>query len=116
LIEKRKYIRLKAPIGVTYGLVKKSKRQRSHLTFLKDIGGGGIRIMAKEELRPGDLLEVEIQIPLLEDPIHAVGEVVWYEQFNDRDRQIREAGVRLMDIEPTDLHQILEYVHHIGIG
>ena len=108
MIERRKFIRLKAPIGVAYKLIPEAKAEKMRLSLVRDISGGGVRIMAKEPLRVGDLLELEIQIPHLEDAIRAVGEVVWFEK--------KEAGVRFRDIEPADLHHILEYVHTIGIG
>ena len=114
--ENRKYIRLQAPIGIIYTLIKKHKKPRATRSLVKDISGGGLRIMAKEELRSGELLEMEIQIPHLHDPICAIGEVVWFFYWKEKDRETREAGVRFRDIEPKDLHRILEYVHTIGIG
>ena len=116
MIEKRKFIRLKAPIGVAYKLVKKNVRPRTYASFSKDIGGGGVRIFVKEELRSGDLLELQIRIPHLEEPIRAIGEVMWYAVSKDRANETREAGVRFRDIDPGDLHAILEFVHTVGIG
>ncbi len=116
MIENRKFIRLQAPIGVVYKVSKKHKRQRAQLSHVKDMSGGGIKILAKEDLRHGDLLEIQIQIPHLEEAIHAMGEVVWFSHTKGRDREFREAGVRFRDIAPEDLHKILEYVHEIGIG
>ncbi len=101
---------------MTYTLIKKHKKQKVSRSLVKDIGGGGIRIMAKEDLRSGDLLELEIQIPHLEDLIRAIGEVVWFSHSKEKDRESREAGVRFRDIDAQDLHRILEYVHTIGIG
>lgn len=114
--ENRKYIRLKAPIGVVYKPIKKHKRQKAHLSLVRDISGGGLKIMSKEDLRSGDLLDMEIQVPHLEESIHAIGEVVWFSHTKEKDREIRQAGVRFRDIDAKDLHLILEYVHTIGIG
>ena len=116
MIEKRKFIRLNAAIGVTYKLIKKHKRQKELLSLVKDIGGGGIRIQAKEDLRPGDLLKVDIEIPHLSESIEAMGEVIWFSKTKDRGHEQKEAGVRFRDMDSTDLHKILEYVHSIGIG
>ena len=114
--ENRKYIRLQAPIGISYTSIKKHKKPGATRSLVKDISGGGLRIMAKEELMSGELLEMEIQIPHLQDSIHAIGEVVWYFSWKEKERETREAGVRFRDIEPEDLHRILEYVHTVGIG
>ena len=114
--ENRKHLRLQTSIGIIYTLVKKHKKPRATHSLVRDISGGGLRVIAKETLRSGELLEMEIQIPHLEDSIHAVGEVVWFFHWKEKDQEIREAGVRFRDIEPTDLHRILEYVYTIGIG
>lgn len=116
MLEKRKFIRLGAAIGVSYKVIKTHKRQKEALSLVKDIGGGGIRVIAKEDLRHGDLVDLKIQVPHLSEPLEAIGEVVWFSKAKDGDHEHREAGVRFRDIHPNDLHKILEYVHTIGIG
>ena len=119
MIEKRKYIRLHASIGVTYSVIKNIKKIRANkttLSLVKNLSGGGVRLQVKDDLRTGDLLDVEIQIPHLEDPVHAVAEVVWFSHLKNPDRQTREVGIRFRDIDAKDLHRILEFVHTVGIG
>ena len=116
MLEKRKFIRLAAAIGVTYKILKTHKRIKQALSLVKDIGGGGIRLLVKEDLRVGDLIRLEIQIPHLKEPIEAVGEVVWFSAQKDKDHERREAGAKFRDIDQKDLHKIFEYVHSIGIG
>ena len=114
--EKRKFVRLKTPIGISYSLVKKHKHPRRHLTFVNNIGGGGVSLIAKEDLRIGDLVKLEIQIPHLEETVDAVGEVIWFSFSRDTEHSAREAGIRFRDISAPDLNQVLEYVYTIGIG
>lgn len=116
MVEKRKYIRLIAPIGVTYQLLRKNRRQGTHKSLIRDLSGGGLSLVVYEEMRAGDLLELEIQVPHLEEPVPAVGEVVWYVHSKGMDREVREAGLRFRDIQAGELHHILEYVHAVGIG
>jgi hypothetical protein len=119
MIESRKYIRLRAPIGIVYRPIRKnSRRIKETLSLVINISGGGVSFIAKEELRQGDLLDLKIHIPHLEDPIQAVGEVVWFfaPSAKERDRRPCEAGVRFRDLATRDLNQLLEYVHTIGIG
>lgn len=106
--EKRKFTRLKAPLGAVYRRARKGVRKKDAVVFLKDISGGGISFATKEALRDGDLLELEIQIPHLEEPVTAVAEVVWCTEGR--------AGVRFCDIDPQALNKILNYVHAVGIG
>ena len=113
--QNRKFIRLAAPIGISYRLAR-LKRRKPSLSLIKDISGGGIRFIPKEDLREGDFIELEISIPHLKDPIEAIGEVMWFSKNKEHDRELREAGVRFRDIDAKDLHQVLEYVHTIGIG
>jgi c-di-GMP-binding flagellar brake protein YcgR len=115
MIDKRKYIRLNACIGASYR-VKKIKNKVETAVLVKNIGGGGLRLQVKEDFRAGDLLELEVQIPHLEQPIQTTAEVVWFSHFKSKDRDLKEAGVRFRDIDAKDLHHILEYVHAIGIG
>jgi hypothetical protein len=75
-----------------------------------------MRLIVNDDLRAGDLLQVEIQIPHLEDPVRATGEVVWYVHCKGTEREGREAGLKFRDIKPGELHHILEYVHAVGIG
>ena len=116
MIEKRKFVRLRAPIEIAYFPVKKHKHQRHHRTFLRDISGTGLSMIAKDDLRVGDLIKLEIHVPHLEDCLDAVGEVVWFSFSRDKEWVSREAGVRFRDISASDLKQILEYVYMIGIG
>ncbi len=108
MIEKRRFFRLQAPIGVHYQIVKKNKKPVSAPTLLRNISGGGVRLLTKGELRGGDVIDVKIQVPLVKQPIRSKAEVVWSHAM--------EAGVRFVDIRPGDLKEILEYVHHVGIG
>ncbi|MGH7198578.1 MAG: PilZ domain-containing protein [Candidatus Omnitrophota bacterium] len=116
MIERRKFIRLPAPIGISYKPLKKGRSGKPTVSFIRNIGGGGVRFVAKDELRPGDLLDIRIEIPNVTDPVRAVGEVVWYTESDDRRREAGEAGIKFREIDPKDLHRILEYVHAIGIG
>ena len=117
--ENRKYVRLQVPIGVVYRLIdKKAKNTKEVLTLAVNIGGGGISLVAKDNLRQGDLLAIQIHVPHHDDPIRAVGEVVWFygPQAPGKGRVGLEAGVRFCDIAPEDLKVILDYVHSVGIG
>lgn len=117
MIERRKFIRLQAPIGLTYRKAGSQKRDRATLiSLLKNIGGGGVRFIAREDLTEGDILELEIEIPNTDNAIRAEGEVVWFSHTQEKDRDVREAGIRFRSIQPKDLQRILDYVHTTGIG
>ena len=114
MLEKRKFIRLRAPLGVVYRVVRKNKRLKQQASFIKDIGGAGACLYCKEELRQGDLIQMEIQIPHLTEPIKATGEVAWTHLRPEH--EYHEVGVRFRDAAPKSLSLILEYVYAIAIG
>lgn len=116
MVEKRKFIRLKTPVKIVYTLIKKQKKQKAISSVTRDISAGGLRIVAKEPLRSGELIELEMFIPYLEESIKAVGEVVWCSGSREHPSETHEAGIRFRDIASRDLHCVLEYVHAIGIG
>jgi c-di-GMP-binding flagellar brake protein YcgR len=113
MIERRKFIRLQAPIGISYKPMKKGRAPKPTISLIRNIGGGGIRFVVREELRMGELIEMKIEIPNVTGPIRAVGEVIWFEGSADGSG---EAGIRFREIDAKDLHRILEYVHAVGIG
>ena len=112
--ENRKYIRLQAAIGLTYKKISGSAKHRPKPSIIRNISGGGLSFVAKEMFRAGDLLEIDVQIPHLSEPVRTVAEVVWVTSHPDK--QSHAVGVRFRDVEPGDLRAILEYVHTIGIG
>lgn len=112
--ENRRTIRLLAPIGLVYRRASKFSTAKGQPTLARDLSGGGVRFAARDALRRGELLEVELQIPHLEEPVRAVGEVVWFRDGGARG--VHEAALRFTDIEAGDLNRVLEYVHAVGIG
>ncbi len=116
LKEYRKYDRLNAPIGIAYGAAHKKKREEKARSVVRNISGGGVCFIVKEELRCGDLLELELEIPYLTEPISTFGEVVWISRLVSSEGAIYDAGVCFRDLKAKDLHAILEYVHSVGIG
>lgn len=114
MLEKRKFVRLKSPLRIHYRVIQKNKRSRPQESSLHDISGAGVRLCCKEELRHGDLLKLEIQIPHLDNAVEALGEVVWVAP--KLEHRHYEAGVRFRDVNPKDLNKILEYIYTVAIG
>jgi c-di-GMP-binding flagellar brake protein YcgR len=117
MIENRKFIRLRAPLPVEYRLIKKHKRQKSMTSMIHNISVGGLSLALKESARQGDIIEVSIGVPHLEDPVLVVGDVIWHRLAKDKDQHVfHQAGLRFRDVDPIDLHKILDYVYSVAIG
>jgi c-di-GMP-binding flagellar brake protein YcgR len=97
-------------------LLKKSRRQKALSSVIENISAGGLSLAIKEDLRVGELLELQIQVPPLEEAVYAVAEVVWFSLEQDKREEKRKAGVRFRDVESNDLKHLLEYILGIGIG
>lgn len=110
--ENRKFTRLREPMSVTYRAAGKSKTARVFTSCTLDISGGGMRIEAKNDLRCGDLLEIDLEIPGWGEPVEIIGEVIWYKA----DKQSKQAGILFRDIEPREHHAVLDYIYHVGIS
>ena len=116
MVENRKFIRLRAPLPVEYRLIKKHKRQKTFTSVIKNISVGGLRLVLKEEARHGDLMEVRIRVPYLQEPVLLLGDVVWSVGSKNKDNVICEAGIRFQDANPLELNKILDFVYSAAIG
>ena len=105
--ERRQFVRLDTRLDLTYTEVTGAAK---HQTVSKNIGGGGVCLFLEKELPVGTRLQVSIKIPGQEQPVNFLTEVIWCESYEvvgktQRHRAI-EAGVRIVEIAPTD-HQVL---------
>jgi len=112
--EHRKFIRLHAPIGLVYRYASRHKSRKARPTLVRNLSGGGVSFVVRDPLRAGEIVELELQIPNLSEPVRATGEVVWFRQAAGH--AAHEAAVRFTDVNPVDLNRILEYVYAVGIG
>lgn len=101
--EKRKFVRLKKCVDVTYVSLTTMRSPFSSLT--KDIGGGGICIYPRDAIKKGEVLELEMRLPG-EKPIFAVGKAAWIKGKPGKP----EAGIKFIAIEAKDKARIFEFV------
>ena len=116
MVENRKFIRLKAPLPAEYRMIKKHKRQKTHSTFIKNISIGGLSLILVEEARHGDLMQIHIRVPYLQDPVAVTGDVIWHSASRGNENTIHEAGVQFRDVNPVELHKVLDYIYSVAIG
>jgi len=101
--EKRKYIRIQAPIVVTYKLVGKSPGSATKKTISKNFSEGGIRLPIYEKLAVGAPLELHIETPFDTIPIVAVGQVVWSKALSVKQgREAYDIGVKFTQMQTFD--------------
>jgi len=99
--EKRKYIRIEAPVVVTYKLGGKGVASRKTVT--KDFSEGGIRFPVYEKLKIGTAIELYIETPFDTMPIAAAGQIVWTSALSTKEgREIYDVGVKFTKMQTFD--------------
>lgn len=111
LEERRDVVRAGQRAGVVYTVLPEHERQRG-VTF--DISGGGIGLVTQRVLAPWTELQVALQLPTREAPVHFIGQVVWSRAQETADRAQRTravlTGLRISEIAPDDQTELMEYV------
>ncbi|MBU1122594.1 MAG: PilZ domain-containing protein [Candidatus Omnitrophota bacterium] len=107
MIERRKFVRLKDSLKITYKGIGADSVEKGSL--IGDLGGGGVSIPVANRIKPGTILELEIYLPKREKPIVAVGEVVWLTVREDIQFPFL-VGVKFSSMDPFDRGNILNYI------
>ena len=108
LVERRKYIRLKTPVAVTYtipgtGVVNSS--------VTKDISADGLRLeTGAKGVEEGSVLELKLELHGANNPVHAKGKVVWMKQLSLEDDAPYDIGVELIEIEEDNKNTFLKFL------
>ncbi len=88
--EKRKFIRLEIPVELKYIAEGGSARKES---TTKDLSCEGLRFTTEEELKKGSSLELNINVPDANNPVHVKGKVVWSRRLSSEDKSLFETGI-----------------------
>jgi len=108
LIERRKYIRLKTPIPVTYTLVETGA---TYSSVTKDLSAEGLRLESKtKDLKEGSILELKLEIYGANNPIHAKGKIVWKKRLSLEDNAPYDIGIELIGIEEDNKNTFLKFL------
>lgn len=111
--ERRRYLRVEDFRMVWFRLVEKPYEyaQQGH-GFQKDIGGGGIRLLAAVALDPGQWIELNLELP---GPppfeILVLGEVAWRRELGDEEDAMFAHGIRFLDLSEEDRRRLIRYCY-----
>ena len=109
--EKRKFVRLNALVDVVYNRISPSVQTK--LSLVKNISKGGICLIAYEELKEQDMVDLKMFLPQEEKPIQAVGRIAWIKEFsigNLAEGRRFDVGVEFVEIKDEDAARIGKYV------
>ena len=109
--EKRKFVRLNALVDVVYNKV--SPSQKVEVSLTKNISKGGICLIAYDELKVSDKLDLNIYLPEDKTPLHVIGRVAWVKDFvicNIPNGKRYDVGIEFLTITDEDQNKINKYV------
>ena len=108
LIERRKYIRLKTPVSVTYTV---SNTGIVHSCVTKDMSADGLRLETNaRDIEKGSVLELKMELYGANNPVHAKGKVVWMKQLSLEDGAPCDIGIELIEIEEDNKNTFLKFL------
>jgi c-di-GMP-binding flagellar brake protein YcgR len=107
LVERRKFVRLDAPIEVDYAMI---GGNRIHAVISKDISAEGMRFEARDkDLAEAKVVELKLNVPG-PNPIHAKGRVVWKRKLSLADSAPFDVGIEFEEIEEDNKNTFLKYL------
>lgn len=109
-IERRLFIRIPIWFIVKYRLYPRNIEPPEEFRqgICKNISAGGICLAAKDRLKKGWILDLEISLPPLERDIHVFGKIVWSCEQKSTDHFIH--GIEFKKINPKDFRDIKETI------
>jgi hypothetical protein len=106
--ERRKFIRFPTELIARYSESDvKDWKECSVIDISRE--GMGINISAREYISEGVILQMEITVPVQDDPIAVTGTLMWIRERKDHPRFNYLGGVKLLAIKPEDKWTLMDY-------
>jgi len=107
-IERRRYIRLQAPIGMSYTV---DGTEETHAASTKNISAAGLRFETfDKKIEEGFLLEMKLNIPSAPNAVHVKGKVIWKKRLSLEDQTPFDVGVEFVEIEEDNKNTFLKFL------
>ena len=108
LMERRRYIRLKTPIPVTYTVPETGS---IHSAVTKDISADGLRFESEaKDIKVPGIVEMRLDISGAHNPVHIKGKVVWKKKLTLEDSAPYDVGVEFTEIEEDNKNTFLKFL------
>ncbi|MFC1621392.1 PilZ domain-containing protein [Candidatus Omnitrophota bacterium] len=106
--EKRRFIRFNIALKVLYVIRKEPREEKTGIS--KDISAGGLELLAKEKMTPGNKIALTLCIPEALNPVHLNGTIVWSKEVDGDDKSSYSAGVEFGKIEEDNKSTFLRFL------
>lgn len=100
--ERRKFYRVPHVFEVRYRLLNELTASWRTVTLV-NLSAGGLRFRDSEMLEKEALLDLQLQLPSIREPLHLKGYVVWYQL---QASGVNEVGVAFVDVTTQEQLQI----------
>ena len=108
LVERRRYIRLKTPIPLACTVPNSGNIYNS---ITKDISSDGLRFESRaKDLQESVIIEVKLEIPGANNPVHAKGKIIWRKQISLEDDAPYDVGMEFTEIEEDNKNTFLRFL------
>ncbi len=113
-IERRKYIRFNSDSKINVSAKKKKGKKAIDAKFAataKNLSVEGLSFKSKKKFDRGQVIKLEIVLPVYNKPLHLEGEVVWSHALRKKsEKGFFDTGVKLFTVEKGDEGKFLGYV------
>lgn len=104
--ERRRYVRLKAPVEIVYFSGDGGKVSRA---AAENISADGLRFQTKDKgINEGDSLELTLSMAGAVNPVHAKAKVVWKKKVSLEDKSPFDVGLEFISIEEDNKNTFLK--------
>ena len=107
--ERRKFKRFDAYMSVKYQTPE--SEEVKGISLSKDLSREGLKMNSNYDLKTGDLLDLEIDIPDDPKPVKTTAKVMWSRPAEGQN-QGYDQGIRFVMMDPVDKFRILDYAYN----
>ena len=106
--ERRKFIRLDAPIAIAYSL---PQGDRVYRVVSKNISALGLRFQTtSSHLQESNMLDLTLELPNASNPVHARGKVIWIKKLTLEDSAPFDVGIAFEKIDEDNKNTFLKFL------
>ncbi len=108
LVERRRYVRLDAPIDVSYTVPETGNVLN---TNIKNISADGLRFETpNKSIKESDIVELKMIIKDAPNPVHAKAKVIWKHKVSLEDAAPYDCGMEFTEIEEDNKNTFLKFL------
>jgi c-di-GMP-binding flagellar brake protein YcgR len=109
--DKRRYRRLRNGVRVIYKIM--GEQGESVLPVI-DVGGGGIRLLLRDKLKTGELLELGLIMPQDKEPFFILAKVAWQAELpvkTGQEQDMYDTGIEFLKLDIQHRMHLIHYVY-----